>query len=267
MIMKKTLTLYQVDAFTDRIFAGNPAAVCIMDKWLDDDIMQSVANENNLSETAFLVPNKDGYVIRWFTPAVEVDLCGHATLASAYVLFDILGYSGEVLKLTSPRSGLLKVSKKNDVFYMDFPTDSIHLLDNDAIEAVYNAIGVKPIEVYKGNTDLIAIVEDETTLKNLKLDFGAIENLKARGLTVSAKGDEVDFVSRFFAPQVGIKEDPVTGSAHTSLLPIWSNKLDKTKFTVKQISKRGGALFCYFKNERCLIGGKAKLYFKGKIYF
>ncbi len=264
--MRKKFTLYQVDVFTDRLFAGNPAAVCILEDWLEDDIMQSVANENNLSETAFLVPDNDGYTIRWFTPAVEVDLCGHATLAAAYVAFEILGYSGSVLSLTSPRSGLLKVSKKKDVYYLDFPTDSIFLMDGDAVEAIKNAIGVKPLEVYKGKTDLIAIVEDEATLKKLMLDFSAIENLKARGLIVSAKGDEVDFVSRFFAPQVGIKEDPVTGSAHTSLLPIWTNKLGKTKFTARQLSKRGGELLCNFKSDRCLIGGKAKLYFKGKIY-
>ncbi len=263
--MAKKIKFYQVDAFTDKLFAGNPAGVCMLDFWIDDDLMQSIATENNMAETAFVVPADGGFEIRWFTPAVEVDLCGHATLATGYVLYEIFNYSGTVINFNSPRSGLLKVYKKQDVFYLDFPTDTITLLDKDAVETIHKAIGVKPVDVFKGKTDYIAEIEDENTLANLKPDLNAIANLKARGLIVTAKGDDVDFVSRFFAPQSGINEDPVTGSAHTSLLPIWANKLGKTDFKAKQLSKRGGELICTFKDDRCMIGGKAVLYMVGEI--
>lgn len=260
----QNIKIFQVDAFTDKLFAGNPAAVCLLNQWLPDDVMQSIANENNLAETAFLVPNGNDFNIRWFTPTVEVDLCGHATLASAFVLFNLLNYSGIQIHFHSHRSGLLSVTKNGEMLYLDFPTDVLELIigQQDIIEA---CIGVQPIEVYKGKTDYIAVIESESLLINLQPDFGKIGMLKGRGLLVTAKGETVDFVSRFFAPQSGINEDPVTGSAHTSLLPIWAKKLGKEKFTALQLSARGGQLICEFKNDRCLIGGKATLYLRGEI--
>ena len=258
--------IYQVDAFTDKLFSGNPAAVCILDKWISYELMQSIGNENNLAETAFVVSNGKDFEIRWFTPTVEVDLCGHATLASAFVLFNILNYPDSLIRFYSTRSGWLAVEKRKDMLFLDFPTDQLIALPEEQIAIIEKCIGTKPIELYKGKTDYIAVIEDERSLQALQPDFTEISKLKARGLIVTAKGYEVDFVSRFFAPQSGINEDPVTGSAHTSLLPLWSKKLDKTLLTAKQLSKRGGSLMCEFKNDRCLIGGKARLYLTGKIY-
>lgn len=257
------IKIYQVDAFTDKLFSGNPAAVCILDKWLSDDLMQSIGNENNLAETAFIVPNGNDFEIRWFTPTTEVDLCGHATLASGFVLFNLLNYTNLSIRFHSPRSGLLIVSKKEDMIFLDFPTDTIELVSGENL--LENCIGIKPIELYKGKTDYIAVIDSESSLRNIQPDFTEISKLKARGLIVTAKGDSVDFVSRFFAPQSGIDEDPVTGSAHTSLLPLWSKKLGSKYLTASQLSKRGGQLICEFKNDRCLIGGNAKLFLTGEI--
>lgn len=260
------IKLYQVDAFTSTLFSGNPAAVCVLDSWLDDKLMQNIGSENNLAETAFLVPRGKDYEIRWFTPSIEVDLCGHATLASAFVLFDVLGYSGSTIKFYSLKSGLLTVTKKDDLLMMDFPTDDLELLSEEQNGKIETCIGLKPIETYKGKTDFITVIEKESDLKNLQPDLHEVSKLKGRGLVVTAKGDDVDFVSRFFAPQTGIPEDPVTGSSHTSLLPLWSKKLGKTSLVARQLSKRGGQLFCEFKGDRCLIGGNAKLYLTGEIY-
>lgn len=260
------MKLYQVDAFTSTLFSGNPAAVCVLDSWLDDKLMQSIGSENNLAETAFLVPRGKDYEIRWFTPSIEVDLCGHATLASAFVLFNVLGYSGSAIKFYSLRSGLLAVTKKDDLLIMDFPTDDLELLSEEQNAKIEACIGLKPIETYKGKTDFITVIEKESDLKNLQPDLLEVSKLKGRGLVVTAKGDDVDFISRFFAPQTGIPEDPVTGSSHTSLLPLWSKKLGKTSLVARQLSKRGGQLFCEFKGDRCLIGGNAKLYLTGEIY-
>lgn len=260
----QSLKIYQIDAFTDKLFSGNPAAVCILDKWLCDDVMQSIGNENNLAETAFVIPNGKDFEIRWFTPTIEVDLCGHATLASGFVLFNLLNYPGSLIRFHSPRSGLLIVSKKEEMLFLDFPTDTLELISGKQ-NIIKNCIGIKPIEIYKGKTDYIAVIDSESSLQNLRPDLEEISKLKARGLIVTAKGDSVDFVSRFFAPQSGINEDPVTGSAHTSLLPLWSKKLSKSNLIANQLSKRGGQLFCEFKNDRCLIGGKARLYLTGEI--
>jgi PhzF family phenazine biosynthesis protein len=260
------IKIYQIDAFTDKLFSGNPAAVCILDKWLSDDLMQSIASENNLAETAFVVPKEKDFEIRWFTPTTEVDLCGHATLASAFVLFNVLRYPDPMIRFYSPRSGSLPVKKIEEMLYLDFPTDTLELL-NGQQDLMEVCIGIKPIEVYKGKTDYLFLVESESGLKNIRPDLAEIAQLKGRGLIVTAMGDTVDFVSRFFAPQSGINEDPVTGSAHTSLLPLWAKKLGKDKFVANQLSERGGQLFCEFKNERCLIGGKARLYLTGEINF
>jgi PhzF family phenazine biosynthesis protein len=227
--------------------------------------MQSIGNENNLAETAFVVPNGQDFDIRWFTPTVEVDLCGHATLASAFVLFNILGYSGSFIKFHSYRSGWLSVEKKDEMLFLDFPTDKLERLPDRQNDIIEKCIGVKPIELYKGKTDYMAVIEAEKSLQTLQPDFNEIAKLQARGLIVTAKGDDVDFVSRFFAPQSGVNEDPVTGSSHTSLIPFWAKRLNKNHLTAKQLSQRGGQLTCQFKNDRCLIGGKAKLYLNGEI--
>ena len=258
-----TLKLYQVDAFTDQLFSGNPAAVCPLEDWLEADLMQAIAAENNLAETAFIIPGPDKVKIRWFTPTVEVDLCGHATLASAYVLLNCLNYEKDSIAFSSPRSGDLKVMREGDILFLDFPTDKISSCD--CPPSLSSGIGLEPIEVYKGLTDYIVIIGTEQELLQIKPDFKEIEKLDARGLVVSAKGDQVDFVSRFFAPQSGIDEDPVTGSAHTSLIPIWSEKLGKMEMRAKQISKRGGDLICFYEGERCKIGGSARLYLTGEI--
>ncbi|MGE0088789.1 MAG: PhzF family phenazine biosynthesis protein [Bacteroidales bacterium] len=259
----KTIKIFQIDAFTDKLFSGNPAGVCILENWINDELMQSIATENNLAETAFVVAKGEKFEIRWFTPAVEVDLCGHATLATAFVLYNYLKYKAKEIVFYSPRSGELKVYKKNDTLFLDFPTDILKQVNN--IHEIKKCIGIEPLEVFKGKTDYIAIINNETEIKNLKPNLIETNKLTARGLIVTAKGNSVDFVSRFFAPQIGINEDPVTGSAHTSLIPLWSKKLGKDEMQALQLSKRGGKLICINKGERCLIGGQARLYLTGEI--
>ena len=261
----KTIKQYHVDAFTDRLFSGNPAAVCVLDAWLDDELMQSIANENNLSETAFVVLRGKDFEIRWFAPAAEVDLCGHATLASAYVLFHILHVPDDIIRFLSPRSGWLSVEKKEYMLSLDFPTDTITAVSDDENARLEKCIGMKTVESYKGKTDYMAVIDSEQSLQALQPDFLEIAQLEARGLIVTAKGDTADFVSRFFVPRLGINEDPVTGSAHTTLLPLWSKKLRKNRLIAKQLSKRGGQLVCEYKDDRCLIGGKARLFLTGEI--
>lgn len=261
----KKIKIYQVDAFTSNPFHGNPAAVCLLDEWISDGLMQAIAAENNLAETAFVVPQGKDFEIRWFTPTIEVDLCGHATLATAFVLFHIHLYDAPVIRFHSPHSGLLKVMRHNDILYLDFPTDTLRQA-NHAREEIARCIGVQPLEVYKGKTDHVAVIDGEFALRKLQPDLDAISRLKSRGLIVTAKGKDVDFVSRFFAPQSGIPEDQVTGSAHTSLTPLWSGKLNKEKLSALQLSSRGGQLECEYKGERCLIGGQASLYLVGEIY-
>jgi len=260
------LQFYQVDAFTDRLFSGNPAGVCIPDTWLSDEMMQSVAKENNLAETAFVVPSGKDYMIRWFTPSVEVDLCGHATLASAFVLFNLYHYPESIISFHSRKSGLLQVSRKEELLILDFPADRLELCGREMIHAAEEAIGVTPVEMYRGKSDYLAVVDCESTVRDIKPALESISKLDARGLIVTAKGDSVDFVSRFFAPQSGINEDPVTGSAHTSLIPLWSEKLGKKEFVATQLSERGGRLVCELKNDRCHIGGYARLYLTGAIF-
>jgi PhzF family phenazine biosynthesis protein len=264
-ILMQKIKMYQVDAFTDQLFRGNPAAVCILDQWLSDQVMQSVAFENNLAETAFVVKKDDNFEIRWFTPATEVDLCGHATLASAFVVFHLLNYPHSTIRFFSRHSGWLTVEKKDDMLYLDFPTDTLETTDDHQKEMIKKCTGISPIEVFKGRANYIAVIEGEHALHHLQPDFQQIAALDAQGLIVTARGDQVDFVSRYFAPQLGIDEDPVTGSAHTSLIPLWYKKLGKNTMMARQISRRGGDLFCEFKNERCLIGGKARLYLTGEI--
>jgi PhzF family phenazine biosynthesis protein len=257
------LKTYTIDAFTDSLFSGNPAAVCVLEKWISKELMQNIALENNLSETAFLVKTNDHYEIRWFTPTMEEDLCGHATLASAHVLFEFYETQKEILTFKSQKNGFLKVLKKDTKLFLDFPTDTLEEIET--FTEIEKGLGQKPLELYRGKVDFIAVLPSESDVKNLYPNFSELSKLKSRGLIVTAKGDKVDFVSRFFAPQCGIEEDPVTGSAHTSLTPLWSNKLNKKELSAKQLSKRGGTLYCFDKGKRTWIGGHSKLYLKGWI--
>src|SRR5690349_7231413 len=201
------LKIYQLDAFTDKIFSGNPAAVCPLNEWLPDDVMQNIAMENNLAETAFFVKRNDQYDIRWFTPAVEVDLCGHATLASAAVLYNFEKYAGDVITFFSPRSGVLTVSRSGDILTLDFPSDKIERVDmSPQLIACFNS---QPVEAYRGKTDYMLVFNNEEEIRKLVPDLPAISRIKSRGIIVTAPGAEVDFVSRFFAPQSGVDEDPV----------------------------------------------------------
>jgi PhzF family phenazine biosynthesis protein len=255
------ISLYQIDAFASKLFEGNPAAVCPLVKWLPDHIMQAIAAENNLSETAFFVPKGNGFHIRWFTPAREVDLCGHATLASAYVLFHILGYRKDKIAFGS-KSGLLAVTKDNDWLVMDFPLQPPVGCDiTDDIVASFDKI---PVECLKAE-DYIFVFEREIDIESAKPDFAALQKLDLRGVIITAKSTRYDFVSRFFAPKYGVPEDPVTGSAYTQLAPYWASKTGSNRFHVKQLSSRGGELICEIVGDRVLIYGKGVKYLEGKI--
>jgi PhzF family phenazine biosynthesis protein len=257
------LPIFQVDAFAEELFQGNPAAVIPLEEWLPDGLMQSVAMENNLSETAFFVQTKAGFEIRWFTPKAEVDLCGHATLATAHVIFSEAYYPKEKISFGS-RSGLLKVKKENDLLQLNFPADVVKQIE--APKDIVNAVGLIPTECFQGKTDYLFVYQTEKEIRELRPDFSALAKTKARGIIVTAPGDGCDFVSRFFAPAVGIDEDPVTGSAHTVLTPYWAEKLGKTNFSAQQVSARGGKLECALKDDRVLIAGRAKTYLHGEIY-
>jgi len=256
--------IYQVDAFTDKVFSGNPAAVCPLDQWLNDDILQAIAMENNLAETAFYVKQENQYEIRWFTPSVEVNLCGHATLAAAFVLFNFENHLSDVVTFYSPRSGILTVEKQGELLTLNFPTD---ILEPMGISLdITNAFSIKPVLAYKGKTDYLLVYNNEDEIESISPNFDMIAKLPVRGVIITAKGNTVDFVSRFFAPQSGINEDPVTGSAHTTLIPYWSKQLSKTELSAMQLSKRKGYLSCKHLNDRVEISGQAKLYLIGEIY-
>lgn len=257
------LTIYQVDAFTKEVFKGNPAAVVPLESWLDADLMQRIALENNLSETAFFVKKDDVYEIRWFTPTFEIDLCGHATLASAFVIFDILKARNETVKFHSHKSGALSVEKRGDVFTLDFPSHPVS--PAEIPKGLIEAIGKEPKEVFKAR-DYFLVYETEREIAEIKPNFSRLSEIDAHGFIVTAKGDSADFVSRFFAPEVGVMEDPVTGSAHCNLIPFWAERLGKTELFARQISSRGGELFCELQDDRVKIGGNAVLYLKGEIY-
>ncbi len=253
---------FVVDAFADKLFCGNPAGVCLLDAWPEDAILQSIAFENNLAETAYLVKRDGYYDLKWFTPEVEMDLCGHATLASAFVLMNFVEKDSDALAFHT-KSGVLTVKKAGDRFLMDFPSRKpIPCAKPDVLE---EALGVKVLETLLSR-DLVALVEDEQTVKNLKPDFRLLEHIESFAVIVTAKGSSCDFVSRFFAPGAGIVEDPVTGSSHSTLIPYWSEKLNKTEMVAKQLSVRGGTLFCRDLGERVEIGGTAVLYLTGEIH-
>ena len=257
------IPIYQVDAFTNERFKGNPAAVCPLDTWLPDAVMQNIAAENNLAETAFIVPAGNEYEIRWFTPTVEVDLCGHATLASAYVLFNELGFSGDQIHFISHRSGPLSVTKNGSVLALNFPVDS---LTEKPLNSEFS-IGLSraPRAVFKGKTDYLFVYDSEAEILALQPDFEALKTHPVRGIIVTAPGETTDFVSRFFGPACGVNEDPVTGSAHTTLTPYWSSVLGKTELSARQLSQRTGDLNCKLLGDRVEIAGEAVLYLRGEI--
>ncbi|MDQ3180493.1 MAG: PhzF family phenazine biosynthesis protein [Acidobacteriota bacterium] len=259
------LTIYQVDAFTKQVFAGNPAAICPLQEWLADDVMQKIALENNLSETAFFVKKDGVYEIRWFTPTIEINLCGHATLASAFVIFNFLGETESVINLHSHRSGNLSVEKQGDVLILDFP--KYDLTETVILKDLTEAVGKMPKQVWEtqGNMTML-LFETEDDILNLKPDMSALSRQPYDEVIVTAKGESADFVSRMFAPRIGIAEDPVTGAIHCSLIPYWAEQLGKEKLYARQLSARGGELFCALNGERVKIGGNATLYLKGEIY-
>jgi PhzF family phenazine biosynthesis protein len=258
------LRIYQVDAFTDKVFSGNPAAVCPLDNRLDDSLMQQIAMENNLAETAFYVKEGDRYGIRWFTPTVEVDLCGHATLAAALVLFQCEGHSGDLIHFHSPRSGALTVRKVGDDLALNFPADEYHPVELSAeLTAGFN---ISPKAAFRGKTDYMLVFDNEMEVRDLQPDFDKLAKVDARGIIVTAKGGEADFVSRFFGPQSGINEDPVTGSAHTTLTPYWAKILGKDELSAVQLSARKGQLRCKLLGDRVEISGQGRLYLRGEIF-
>jgi PhzF family phenazine biosynthesis protein len=257
------LTIYQVDAFTKEVFKGNPAAICPLDEWIDAELTQKIALENNLAETAFFVKKDDVYEIRWFTPLAEIDLCGHATLGSAFVIFEILKAEDSFIKFHSHKSGELSVGKKGDVLTLDFPSRPVAPVEIP--DGLAEAIGKTPKEVFKAR-DYFLVYETEQDIRDIKPNFSKLLEIPTHAVIVTAKGDSADFVSRFFAPEVGINEDPVTGSAHCNLIPFWAERLGKTELFARQISSRGGELFCELKGDRVKIGGNAVLYLKGEIY-
>jgi len=282
-----SIKIYQVDAFCRELFSGNPAAVCPLGRWPADELLQSIAAENNLAETAFYVPDGDRFHIRWLTPTVEVDLCGHATLASAHVLFEHEGFAGERIVFTS-RSGELVVDRRDGLLHLNFPADAVRPVEISAAMRSWFPGAPAPVAAYRGRSDYMVVFDSAATIASLVPDLAAIEKAgEARGVIVTAPGaataagasavapgaataDEgtsaVDFVSRFFAPQSGIAEDPVTGSAHTTLVPYWARRLAKTQLTAMQLSARRGFLQCRDLGERVEISGVAKTYMEGQLF-
>ncbi|MFA7228601.1 MAG: PhzF family phenazine biosynthesis protein [Melioribacteraceae bacterium] len=258
-----TLPFYQVDAFTSKLFGGNPAAVVPLEKWLDDETLQNIAAENNLSETAFFVKEIDHYHIRWMTPVNEVPLCGHATLASAFVIFNFIERDLYEIKFSS-KSGELIVRRNGENLTLDFPSHKPKQLP--IVEKMKKCFDREPVEVLHNGFYLLVVFDSEEYIRNLIPNFELIKELHPHAVIVSAKGDEVDFVSRMFAPNEGINEDPVTGSAHTVLVPYWAEKLGKKNFRALQVSKRSGELYCEEEGRRVKISGKAVLYATGSLF-
>jgi PhzF family phenazine biosynthesis protein len=255
------LSYYEVSAFTTHPFGGNPAGVCPLESWLPDAMLQGIAANNNLAETAFTVPHGNDFELRWFTPAVEMDLCGHATLAAASVLFNERGLKGGEVRFHS-RSGLLSVARHDDLLTLDFP--SRQPATTAAPEALVRGLGAKPGTVLKAR-DFLAVFPSEAEVRALKPDFALLRTLDCLGIIVTAPGTDCDFVSRFFAPGAGVDEDPVTGSAHCTLIPYWAERLGKAQLFARQVSARGGELFCELVGARVRIGGRAVHYLRGDI--
>jgi len=257
------LTIYQVDAFAAKVFQGNPAAVIPLEDWIEDDLMQKIAMENNLSETAFFVKTDNGYHIRWFTPEYEIDLCGHATLASAYIIKNFVEPHLAEINFTTQKAGSLRAMTKEGIYTLDFPS---RVPQPCAIpENLLKCLNVTtPVEVMKSR-DYFVVLPNEDAIRNIQPDFTLMKELDAFGVIATAKGQSADVVSRCFYPRLGIEEDPVTGSAHCNIVPYWSDKLGKTKLFCKQLSKRGGDLYCELNGDRVLMSGKCLLYLQGEI--
>ena len=253
---------YVVDAFANQLFKGNPAGICLPDKWLDEQTMQSIALENNLAETAFLVKNENEYELRWFTPECEIDLCGHGTLASAFILMNTVERARDKIVFHT-KSGVLTVKKDKEKLIMDFP--SRKPVKTEIPKNLRAALGATVLEAHLSR-DLLVLVKSEDVVRTLTPNFELLKKFNEFfGIIVTAKGGDCDFVSRYFAPNAGIPEDPVTGSAHSTLIPFWSERLHKTEMTAQQLSKRGGSLTCRDLGERVEIGGEAKMYLSGEI--
>ncbi len=258
------IPIYQVDAFSNQLFGGNPAAVCPLKEWLPAATMLQIAKENNLAETAFFIPKGADYELRWFTPEIEIDLCGHATLATAHVIFTQLGEQRECIYFHTQKAGILSVSRKDDLYVLDFPS---RIPEPTTLpEGLLAAMGGPAPKFVLKSRDYFLVYENEAEIAALKPDFNALNKINAIGFIVTAPGEKCDFVSRFFAPQVGINEDPVTGSAHCNLIPYWAEKLGKNHLHAFQISERRGELWCELKGDRVLMAGNAVTYLKGEIF-
>lgn len=260
-----TIPIYQVDAFTDRAFGGNPAAVCPLEEWLPDDVMQMIAMENNLSETAFFVPEGDGFRLRWFTPTDEVVLCGHATLATAFVLFEVLGHQADTINFVTQKSGVLHVKRDGDLIVMDFP--SLPAEEIKAPAGLSDAMGgIDPIAFFRAVKNM-AVLKDEAAVRAVVPDLEYIKHMDGYGLLVTAPGTDTDCVCRYFGPQAGVDEDPVTGSAHCTLVPYWADRLGKNDIHSRQISARSGDVYCKLNGDRVQMAGHGKLIIEGTFTF
>ncbi len=261
--MMTKIKIYQVDTFTNKLFSGNPAAVCPLNDWLTDEVMQSIAKENNLSETAFFIKKKDKYFLRWFTPEVEIGLCGHATLAAAHVIFTEMNFKSDMIEFNIKSGITLIVTKNQNLLTLNFPAYIPKTIDQK-LETLYGAFGIKPKSFLYHNYGF-AIFKEEKDIIEIKPNFNAIKNLPYNGIIVTAPGNNVDFVSRFFAPKLGIDEDSVTGSAHCELIPYWAKTLNKKNMIARQLSIRGGELFCSYLGSRVLMGGNVVTYMRGEL--
>jgi PhzF family phenazine biosynthesis protein len=257
-----SIPYYQIDAFSNGLFTGNPAGVCLLADWLPDAVLQSIAAENNLAETAFVVQRGSIFDLRWFTPSLEMDLCGHATLAPAHVIFRHLGYRGSTIRFQT-RSGELTVRRSEDLLTLDFPARPATICDTPS--DLCDGLGVTPAITAKAR-DYLAVFETEEAVRNLQPDMAALMRLDCLGIIATAPGEHCDFVSRFFAPRAGVPEDPVTGSAHCTLIPYWAGRLGRSTLHARQVSRRGGELFCEHRGERVGIGGRAVTYSSGFLH-
>ncbi len=258
------IKIYKVDTFTSNLFSGNPAAVCPLEHWLPDEVMQSISYENNLSETAFFIKENNKFYIRWFTPEVEIELCGHATLAAAHVIFIEMGFKGNNIEFNTITGDILKVVRNESVFTMNFPSHEPKKSKQNLLE-ITNALGACP-ELFLFCNYGFAVFNNEKEIIDITPKFNLLKDLSYNGITVTAPGESVDFVSRFFAPKLGIDEDPVTGSAHCELIPYWSKRLNKPNLIARQLSKRGGEIHCTFLGDRVTMGGSAITYMQGDLF-
>ena len=259
----KNIKIYKVDAFTNKLFSGNPAAVCPLDDWLPDAVMQSIALENNLSETAFFIKDKDKFFLRWFTPKVEIDLCGHATLATAHIIYTEMDYQSDNIAFNIKSGDVLNVTRRQNKLTMNFPAYEPKIIDQN-LDELSDIFGFRPTLFFNSNYGL-AVFNNEEEIIKIEPNLNALEKLSYNGIIVTAPGRNVDFVSRFFGPKLGIPEDPVTGGAHCALSPYWSKRLNKKDMIAMQLSKRGGVIYCSYLNDRVNMGGEAITYMQGEI--